>query len=309
MIYTLTPNPAIDLNVSCARLVRNGVSRTTDAVYTPNGKGLNVSFTLRHYGCDTRILGFFGGFTGKYIVDGAEDMGVDVMPVWVDGITRVNTFITMTDGSGDEYKLPNAGCPVSRGKQLEMLELLRDLPDLGCLVVSGSLSPKIEPTFLDEVAQVVTDRGAEIVFDVSHPRLAALAAYKPLLIKPNDEELNDIFGIDVNGSEGVVSALLELCSRGIQNVLLTMGGEGAFFCDGTHVWRANAPKVEFVSSACAGDACLGAFLSLWFEHRGAPEKALIRAMATGANVAASFGLGSFDRVDELSKQVVVTQLA
>ena len=308
MIYTLTPNPAIDLNVSCARLVPNGVSRTTDAVYTPNGKGLNVSFTLERFGCPTHILGFFGGFTGRYIVDGAEGMGVHVTPVWVDGITRVNTFVTMTDGSGDEYKLPNAGCPVPPEKQLEMLGLLRELPDLDCLVVSGSLSPMMEPSFFDEVAKVVSERGAELVFDISTPHLAELAAYKPLLIKPNDEELLDIFGIDVHGAEGVVSALLELCSRGIQNVLLTMGGEGAYFCDGIRVWQANAPKVDFVSSACAGDACLGSFLSLWFGRRDDVESALTRAMATGADVAGSAGLGTFSRVDDLSKQVLVTRL-
>ena len=309
VIYTLTPNPAIDLNVSCARLIPNGVSRTTDAVYTPNGKGLNVSFTLGHFGCPTRILGFFGGFTGRFIVDGAEGMGVGVTPVWVDGITRVNTFITMTDGTGTEYKFPNAGCPVSREKQLEMLDLLRRLPDLDCLVVSGSLSPQMETTFFDEVAEVVAELGADLVFDISTGHLAEMSSYKPLLIKPNDEELLDIFGIDVNAGEGVVPALLELCSRGIQNVLLTMGGEGAYFCDGTHVWQANAPKVDFMSSACAGDACLGSFLSLWFENRDAVEAALVRAMATGADVAGSAGLGTFGRVDELSKQVVVTRLA
>ena len=59
MIYTLTANPAIDYNVSCDRLDANTVTRTRDAVYSPNGKGLNVSFTLDHYNVPTTILGFF----------------------------------------------------------------------------------------------------------------------------------------------------------------------------------------------------------------------------------------------------------
>ena len=50
MIYTLTANPAIDYNISCDGLTANTVTRTRNAVYTPNGKGLNVSFTLDHYG-------------------------------------------------------------------------------------------------------------------------------------------------------------------------------------------------------------------------------------------------------------------
>ena len=87
MIYTLTANPAIDYNISCDGLSANTVTRTRNAVYTPNGKGLNVSFTLDHYGVDTTILGFFAGFSGEFIVKGAEALGVPVKPVWTDGIT------------------------------------------------------------------------------------------------------------------------------------------------------------------------------------------------------------------------------
>lgn len=93
MIYTLTANPAIDYNITCDGLEPNCVTRTRDAVYSPNGKGLNVSFALHHFGKDTAILGFFAGFSGRFIVEGAEAKGVDVHPVWTDGITRVNVFL------------------------------------------------------------------------------------------------------------------------------------------------------------------------------------------------------------------------
>ena len=240
MIYTLTTNPAIDMNVTAERLVPNVVSRTANPVYTPNGKGLNVSFTLHHFGVDSTILGFFGGFSGRYIVDGAREKGCEVKPVWVDGITRINTFISLMDGSGDEYKLPNAGCPVPRAQQLEMLELLRTLPDLDVLVISGSLSPQIDPSFYDEIIDVLEGRGAEFVLDISHPCLAHLIERGPLLIKPNDEELGQIFGIGVADESEIPDALREICSRGAKNVLLTMGGNGAFFTVGEKVWRARS---------------------------------------------------------------------
>lgn len=68
MIYTLTTNPAIDMNITSDTISTEHVNRTRDAAYTPNGKGLNASFTLKHYGIDSKILGFFGGFSGDYIV-------------------------------------------------------------------------------------------------------------------------------------------------------------------------------------------------------------------------------------------------
>ena len=137
MIYTLTANPAIDYNIACDGLTANTVTRTRNAVYTPNGKGLNVSFTLDHYGVDTTILGFFAGFSGEFIVKGAEALGVPVKPVWTDGITRVNVFLNA--GPDTEYNMVNAGAAINEANEQEMFELIDSLDDMTCLVISGSL--------------------------------------------------------------------------------------------------------------------------------------------------------------------------
>lgn len=301
MIYTLTTNPAIDMNITSDTISTEHVNRTRDAVYTANGKGLNVSFTLKHYGVDSVILGFFGGFSGEYIVREAAKT-CPVLPVTVDGITRVNVFLTTPEG---EYKFPNAGAEVVREKQLEMLELMRGLDDLECLIVSGSLPTGIGPEYYDELIDVVKGKGAEFVLDISHPHLAELVEKEPLLIKPNDEEVAEIFGVDVASEDDIVHALHHIHERGAKNVLLTLGGEGAYFYNGEHVWKANAAKVKVLSTACAGDATLASFLSTWRAGEGSVEDALVRAMATGANVAMSAGLGDFALVDELSRSIVV----
>lgn len=306
MIYTLTPNPAIDMNVTANSVEKNVVSRTRDVVYTPNGKGLNVSFTLQHFGIRAPILGFFGGFSGRYIIDGARGRACEVHPVMVDGITRINTFVTC---GPDEYKFPSAGCAVPRGRQLEMLELIDGLADLECLVVSGSLPPQIEPTFYDEVIHHVHARGAEVVLDTSHARLTELVEKRPLLIKPNDEEVAAIFGVDVKSEADIVSALRLIHEHGCKNILLTLGERGAYFYDGARVWRASAARVEVYSTACAGDATLASFLSLWFADRENVEGALRRAMATGGSVAMCAGLGDFARVAELEGQIRVEVVA
>lgn len=305
MIYTLTTNPAVDMNVTAGTLTTERVNRTRDAVYTPNGKGLNVSFTLGHYGVDSVILGFFGGFSGDYIVREAS-LRCPVRPVLIDGITRVNIFVTTPEG---EYKFPNAGAPVCREKQLEMLDLIRAADDLECLVVSGSLSPEMDPSYYDELIEVVREKGAEFVLDISHPHLADLVEKGPLLIKPNDEEVAEIFGVNVRDEADILAALAELHRRGAKNVLLTLGGEGAYFSNGEHVWRASAAKVEVLSTACAGDATLASFLSVWLADRAAVEPALVRAMATGGNVAMCAGLGDFALVDDIARSIEVTKIS
>ena len=257
MIYTLTANPAIDYNISCDGLAANTVTRTRNAVYTPNGKGLNVSFTLDHYGVDTTILGFFAGFSGEFIVKGAEALGVPVKPVWTDGITRVNVFLNA--GPDTEYNMVNAGAAINEANEQEMFELIDSLDDMTCLVISGSLPPNTSEGFLAEVLRRVKAKGAEFVLDISSHQLADLIAMEPLLIKPNDDELLDIFGIKVSGGddESVKGAMAELHAKGAKNVLLTLGGAGAYFSNGEHIWFANRTfDVKLLSTVCAGDSSL-----------------------------------------------------
>ena len=105
-----------------------------------------------------------------------------------------------------------------------------------------------------------------------------------------------------------MAALDEVVAAGAKNVLLTMGGKGAYFTDGEGVWRCGAARIEPFQTACAGDGTLGAFLSAWYDDRSNVEGALVRAMATGANVALCPGLGDFARVDELASRVSVERI-
>lgn len=309
MIYTLTANPAIDYNISCDGLEPNCVTRTRDAVYSPNGKGLNVSFALHHFGRDTAILGFFAGFSGRYIVEGAEAKGVEVKPVWTDGITRVNVFLNAVDR---EYNMVNAGAAVNPANEQEMYDLIDSLDDLECLVISGSLPPNTSNDFLEQVISRVKAKGGEFVLDISSHKLTELIGEAPLLIKPNDDELKDIFGIEVSIDDdaSVKSAMAELHRKGAQNVLLTLGGKGAFFSNGSDIWYARCTvPVKVLSTVCAGDSTLAAFLSMWHDEPERVEDALRLAMAVGANVVECAGQGDFARVDEYRQHVEVRKLA
>lgn len=306
MIHTLTTNPAIDMNIvtNGGALVPDAVNRVGEADYSPNGKGLNVSFTLEHFGTPSCILGFFGGFTGDYIVEGARKV-CPVEPVYVEGTTRITVLVRAGEV---EYTMPGAGAPVPPEKQGQMLDLVASIPDLRCLVVSGSLSPLMDGSFYDRLIDVLEERGAEFVLDVSSSHLKHLVGRGPLLIKPNDDELRDIFGLDVTDDASAVAALDEVHRAGAKNILLTMGGKGAYFSNGEGVWRCRPAKIEPFQTACAGDGTLGAFLSAWYEDRENVEAALVRAMATGANVALCPGLGDFAKVDELARQVAVERI-
>ena len=109
MIHTLTLNTAIDMNIFCDPLKPSAVNRTRHTEYCPNGKGVNVSLILNHYQQPTHIMGIFGGFTGRYIVEELRQKNIKVTPAWVSEPTRINIFIN--DGA-EEYKLVNPGAKI-----------------------------------------------------------------------------------------------------------------------------------------------------------------------------------------------------
>ena len=300
MIYTLTTNPAIDMNISTNGIKRKLVNRTSNAVYSPNGKGLNVTFVLGHYGIESKILGFFGGFSGKYIVEESEKRGFDVLPTWVEDTTRINIFLN--DGS-DEFKFVNSGSYVNEKQKLDMLDKIQSLEDISYLSISGSLPPGIDDNYYEDIFKICENKSIKTILDISSPKLKELLQYNPYLIKPNDEEIKDIFGIIVRDEEDIKDVLKLLHLKGAQNILLTLGEKGSYFYNGKSIYYASAQPVTVVSSACAGDSALAAFLSIWLENPEHIEEALKRSAATGASVAESNGIGNLENVEDYIKNI------
>lgn len=305
MIYTLTLNTAIDMNIRCHGLIPNSVNRTSHTEYSPNGKAVNVSIVLHKFNKPTCALGFFGGFSGKYIVDELTKRHIKTMPCFIDDITRINVFIN--DGQ-DEYKLVGKGPFVPDGKKIEMLAIIESLDNDSYLVISGSLPNNVEPEYYDSILKLCQSKNIQVILDISHPKLKDLLAFNPLLIKPNDDELKEIFGLETQTTEQVITALETVHTQGAKNILLTMGSKGMFFSNGKHIWFCNAVMIKLVSSACAGDSSLAAFLSEWLPEQQHVEQAMKKASATGANVAESDGLGLMDKITTYMQQLKVTQI-
>lgn len=305
MIYTLTTNPAIDMNITTEGLKRGLVNRTFDTVYTPNGKGVNVTLTLKHFGIESTVTGFFGGFSGKYIVEELEKRDVTVKPVWVEDTTRINIFLN--DGEG-EFKFVNSGSKVLQDQQEEMLRLFETADDCDCLVISGSLPPGITTNYYENILSICKDKGIDVVLDISSPKLKDLLKYEPLLIKPNDEEIEEIFGMKMNDEQDVIHVLGFLKEQGARNVLLTLGEKGAYFSNGEEIYYSSPQPIHLLSSACAGDAALASFLSLWLKNPENIEDSMKRSAATGANVAESNALGDFANVDKYFHNIKIRKV-
>ncbi len=306
MIYTLTTNPAIDMNIKLdSKIQAKVVNRCSKTIYSPNGKGINVTLVLKHYNIESKVLGFFGGFSGRFILENLEKRDIKVIPVNVEENTRINIFL---NNSNNEYKILTNGSYIKRNKQEEMLRIIDNLQDVEYLCISGSLPPGIDAIFYDEILKLCQKKNVKVILDISSNKLKDLLKYKPYLIKPNDEEIKDIFGMNISNESDIKDILLYLSKQGARNILLTMGDKGLYFYNGKNIYFANAQKVNLVSSACAGDSCLAAFMSKWLFDDQNIEEALKFASATGANVAESDGIGKLENIDSYVKNIKVRKI-
>lgn len=307
MIYTCTLNPAIDLFIETDHLKPEVVNRTNSYDIQPNGKGVNVSFIMKHLGVNNTAWGVGGGFTSNFIEESLQAKGVPTDFTHIEGISRINVFTRVVD-TDTEYKEVNNGPEVSADKVNEFLNKVATLTNADKLVVSGSFSRGIPAEIIVKIAQMAEKQGFDLVIDTSYPEVVDAISHKPFLIKPNDEELLSWFDQPrTDDIQVLIKYSQELLKKGAQNILLSIGAKGALFVNEKHVLFGNAPKIKVVNTACSGDTMLGTFLA-GMEQKLPLETNLQRSIAAASSTAASAGLTDFSDVDELMKQIQVKQL-
>lgn len=304
-VYTCTLNTAIDLFIETNTLYPFTVNRTQDDDIQANGKGVNVSLVLKMLGIENTALGFKAGFTGKYIEDFLCEKGIHTDFIEVPGMTRINVF-TQVNETQEEFKLVNKGPEIPEEFIRQFLEQIEQLQVDDFLCVSGSLPRGISPSILHEIAERCQKQKVHLILDSSYIEVLDCLVYQPFLLKPNEEELATWFGVSIDTLEGYLHYAKELIHLGAQNVLVSLGSEGALFVNKSTVLYGNSPIGTVVNTACAGDTLLGTFLAgLLSEEK--IQMTLKKSLAAGSSTAFRKGLTDFSDVDLLAQQIKIVE--
>lgn len=305
-IYTCTMNLAIDLFIETEELIKEKVNRTLNDEIQANGKGVNVSLILDRSGIKSTVLGFSGGFTGRYIADFLQQKQIETELIEVAGMTRINVF-TKVRKEQTEYKLVNRGPLIPQTAQTELLEKIAGFEAGDILCVSGSLPQGVSDEILLLISEICAKKQVKLILDTSSEVVMQCLANKPYLLKPNEQELAAWFGKTELDFAEAVECAKELVAKGAQNILLSLGKDGALFLNKKHCLKADAPKGTVVNTAGAGDTMLGTFLGEILQ--GANEvEALRKSVAAGSSTAFRRGLTDFSDVIELMKQVKIIEV-
>ena len=298
MIYTVTFNPALDYVIRMESLKLGTVNRSSaEAVYY-GGKGINVSTVLKNIGVDSVALGFVAGFTGKKIEEGVKNMGVETDFIKLpEGMSRINVKIK----AEQETEINGQGPAISMEKVEKLFEKLDRLEKGDCLVLAGTIPASLPSDIYEQIMDRLKDKEIRIVVDATKDLLLNVLKYHPFLIKPNNHELGEMFGVVLKTDEEIVEYAKKLQERGARNVLISMAGDGAILLTETkEVYKMGVPKGTVVNSVGAGDSMVAGFVASYFKEHDY-LKALKFGTATGSATAFSEGLATMDKVEELLK--------
>lgn len=296
MIFTVTFNPSLDYIVRVDEMRLGSINRTNYEQLLPGGKGINVSIVLGNLGHPSRALGFSAGVTGVALEKLLADAGVDADLVHVKaGFTRINAKVKAVE----ETELNGQGPRIAPEDVDALFSKLDVLGQDDTLVISGSVPNTLPSDMYEQVMERLAGRGVRIVVDAERDLLTRVLPYRPFLVKPNNHELGDIFGVTLKTRDEVVPYARRMQEMGAQNVLVSMAGEGGVLvaADG-QVYQSPAAKGTVVNSVGAGDSCVAGFLAGLMET-GSYQTAFRMGLAAGSASAFSDHLATRPEVEDL----------
>lgn len=316
MIYTVTFNPSLDYVVGVSDFELGKLHRTRSEDLFAGGKGINVSAVLKELGIDSTALGFIAGFTGQEIASRVNKMGVFADFITVDaGMSRINIKLK-TDGNR-ETEINGQGPGIGQGDLDQLYEKLQKLSAGDFLVLSGNVPAVISSAehIYERICHMVWSKNVLTVVDAEGELLRNALREHPFLIKPNQQELEMLFGRTLTDMDDICSCAEKLQVMGTRNVLVTLGERGALLLDerGALHKRA-AAKGRVLYSVGAGDSLIAGFLAYLSKRADLPgqkafqsedyQEALRYAVATGSAAAFSPGLPDKVAIEAVLQQMI-----
>lgn len=295
MVYTVTFNPAIDYIVHTAEMKLGATNRSDREEMYFGGKGINVSIVLRELGIDSKALGFTAGFTGEAIEKGLADVGIDTDFVRLErGNSRINVKIK----SAEETELNGQGPDIDDKAISALFEKLDKLSDGDTLILAGSIPSSLPSDIYQRILERLSGKKIKAVVDATKDLLLNVLKYKPFLVKPNNHELGEMFGVTLKTDEEIEKYAWKLQDMGAVNVLISMAGDGAMLIDEYgKMHRCGVCKGTVKNSVGAGDSMVAGFIA--GSLQGDYEYALKLGTAAGGATAFSDGLATKEKITEL----------
>lgn len=257
MIGTITLNPSIDQRWIVDGLAKDDANRAKSVLETPGGKGINVSKVIRELGGDTRAYALLGGLTGELLKELVKGLDFPLSWVRIRGNTRMNTIVTdVKDRTQTRISAPGPRMSVSELAGFVRV-LLRAKPKPVFWVFGGSPPRGLSGSVYRDLIRTLQKSGTPCVLDADDEALRMGVEAKPFMIKPNEHEMQRLYGKKLHTIHDHHRAARVFVKKGIHLVVVSLASRGALFVTNKEAFRIGAPPVTVKSHIGAGDSLIG----------------------------------------------------
>ena len=276
-IYTLTLNPAYDVHAYIDEFTPYHENLAHLQSKIAGGKGVNISRALNNAGiCHTAMV-VVGSQNAADFKKEITDCGIESVFIERPGMIREN--LTFHCGNAPETRISFSGFSLDRDI-LDVLNTQMTIDSDTYVTFTGRLPKGISVQDAIGFLKKLQDQGAKIILDSKSFALEDIFTIRPWLIKPNQEEISELFGCEINTFDDCLQKAKVFCDRGVTNVMVSLGEQGALLLNGGNTYIATPPAVEAVSTIGAGDSTIAGFLTATYQGL-TPEQCLAVAVSFG----------------------------
>jgi 6-phosphofructokinase 2 len=310
-IITLTPNPAIDVSTSVAKMAPYTKLRGARPERHPGGGGINVARVVKRFGGAVTAIYPVGGVIGQYLHQLMDREAVSSLTIRTEDETRED-FTVFEQATKQQYRIVLPGAELREPEWTACLAAVAGAkPAPEFIVASGSLPPGVPDDFFGKVARLAKKMNAKLIVDTAGAALKEALQEGVYLIKPNLREFKELTGTRATEDGALIEAGRSIINRGsVEIIAISMGPNGALLITRDHALRANGMKITPVSVVGAGDSFLGAMV--WSLARNTNLDAALRyGVAAGSAALLNPGteLCRVADAERLVSQVIVRPLA
>lgn len=261
LILTVTLNPSVDVKYTLNRFLIDEVNRVEQVIKTAGGKGLNVSRVLKQLDADVGATGFLGGELGEFIRSELKKEGIYDWFVPISGKTR-NCIAIIHEGQQTE--ILESG-PVIQDEEMDLFlsNFSKLLPQVDLVTISGSLPKGVPDDFYQRIIELCSQHEKFVLLDTNGKQLqqSLQGDAKTNLIKPNEEELANFVGKEIQSQHDLLEALADETLQDIEWIVVSLGAKGAIIKHQESIYEVQIPKVQAVNPVGSGDSVLAGFAS------------------------------------------------
>lgn len=260
------------------------------------GKGANQAVAAIRSGGDVSFIAKVGSdLFGENMKRHFQKEGFSEDLILTDDLepTGVAQIFVSEKGENSIAVAPGANMSLS----VEDISKLKDLIS-NSKVVLVQLETPIET--IAHIANITFKHNVKLILNPAPAQMLSDELLQKIwLITPNETEASLLTGIEVVDVESAEKSATFLLSKGVKNVIITLGEKGSLLCNSDGSKYFNAFKVTAVDSTAAGDVYNGTLAVAVSEDKSLEESINFSAAAAAISVTRNGAQPSIPTLDEV----------